>query len=115
MTAPAELRGDGGGRDGIGQGELFEPPPFSPTYPNPSSLEGRALSMLLAGMEIEHPDFERATGSWRLGAYIEMLRDKNWPVETLPIYRPIPERPDRIVAGYKMPRWVLREVGAAHG
>lgn len=115
MTAPAGFRGDGGGRDGIGQGELFEPPPFSPTYPNPSSLEGRALSMLLAALEIEHSDFERETGSWRLGAYIETLRDKGWPIETQNIARPMPERSDRIIASYRMPAWVLREVGTTHG
>lgn len=115
MTAPAGFRGDGGGRDGIGQGELFEPPPFSPTYPNPSSLEGRALSMLLAALEIEHSDFERETGSWRLGAYIETLRDKGWPIETQNIARPMPERSDRIIARYRMPGWVLQKVGATHG
>jgi hypothetical protein len=115
MTAPAGFRGDGGGRDGIGQGELFEPPPFSPTYPNPSSLEGRALSMLLAALEIEHSDFESATGSWRLGAYIETLRDKGWPIETVGIFRPLLDRPERTIARYRLPAWVLREVGAAHG
>ncbi len=115
MTAPAELRGHGGGRGGIEQGELFEPPPFSPVYPNPSSLEGRALSMLLAPLEIEHSDFEHATGSWRLGAYIETLRDKGWPIETLHISCPAPGRADRIIASYRMPAWVLREVGATHG
>lgn len=115
MTAPAELRGHGGGRGGIEQGELFEPPPFSPVYPNPSSLEGRALSMLLAALAIEHSDFERETGSWRLGAYIETLRDKGWPIETQNIARPMPERSDRIIARYRMPGWVLQKVGATHG
>ena len=71
--------------------------------------------MLLTTLEIEHPDFERATGSWRLGAYIEMLRDKGWPIETLDVFRPLPTRPDRIIARYRMPRWVLQEVGAVHG
>lgn len=94
------------------QGELFEPPPFSPIYPNGSSLEGKALALLLEDLEIEHPDFERVTGSWRLGAYIEKLRIKGWPIMTLDVMRPAPERPDRVIARYKMPGWVLQEMGA---
>jgi hypothetical protein len=66
MTAPAGFRGDGGGRDGIGQGELFEPPPFSPTYPNPSSLEGRALSMLLAERAIHSAQLALDAGDSRM-------------------------------------------------
>jgi hypothetical protein len=111
MKSPAYLC-RGSEAYGVIQGELFEPMPFSPTYPNHSSLEGKALAMLLAGLEIEHPDFERVTGSWRLGAYIEKLRSKDWPIITLDVTSPAPDRPDRVIARYKMPGWVLQELGA---
>lgn len=112
MKSPRNL-GRGSGGNGDAQGELFEPPPFSPIFPTPSTLEGRALAMLLRQMRIEHPDFERATGSWRLGAYVEMLRRKGWPILTDDITSPIPERPDRVIARYRMPDWVIRVLGGA--
>lgn len=114
MKSPRNL-GRGRGGASINQGELFEPLPFSPIFPAPSTLEAKALTMFLAALEIEHPDFERETGSWRLGAYVEMLRRKGWPVVTQEINSPIPERPDRVIARYRMPEWVLRELGAGHG
>lgn len=114
MKSPAHP-GRGGEADGIKQGELFDPPPFSPIFPKRSTLEGRALDMFLADLELEHPDFEKATGSWRLGAYVEKLRKKGWPIDTLDVYRPAPDRPDRVIARYRLPGWVLREMGAAHG
>lgn len=98
------------------QGVLFEPPPFSPTYPSRASLSGVTLALLLTGRSLTHPEFEAITRSWRLGAYIEELRnDHNWPVDTIEIEAPTAHRPDRIIAMYVMPQWVLQEVGAAHG
>jgi hypothetical protein len=115
MIAPADNRGDGSGRDGTEQGELFEPPPFSPTYPPRSSLAGEALFLLLAGRTLTHPEFESITGSWRLSEPVRALRhDYGWPVQTIEIPAPTEERPDRTIAKYMMPAWVLREVGAAH-
>lgn len=105
MKSPRNL-GRGNGGDGSVQGELFEPPPFSPIYPAPTTLEGRALALLLEGNELEHPDFERATGSWRLAAYIEALRDKGWPIITRNIAGAV-----RIIARYRMPDWVISHLG----
>lgn len=68
--------------------------------------------MLLNGAAITHPEFEGATGSWRLSEPIRALRhDHGWPVETIEIPAPLPDRPDRYIAKYIMPRWVLRQVG----
>jgi hypothetical protein len=114
MKSPAHL-GRGVGAGGIGQGELFEPPTFSPTYPKPSTLAGEALALLLAGRTLTHPEFEERTNSWRLSEPIRALRhDFGWPVETIELPAPTAERPRRVIAEYKMPEWVLRIVGGAH-
>ena len=95
---------------------LLPPPPFSPTYPNRSTLAGEALAILLNGGSITHPQFEGITASWRLSEPIRQLRrDHGWPVETIEIPAPTAERPDRYIAEYVLPDWVLAEVGAHHG
>ena len=94
---------------------LIDPPPFSPTYPKRSTLAGEALSLLLSGRTLTHPEFEGITLSWRLSEPIRALRhDYGWPVETIEIPAPTDDRPDRVIANYVMPQWVLQEVGAAH-
>ena len=94
---------------------LIDPPPFSPTYPKPSTLAGEALSLLLSGRTITHPQFEGITKSWRLSEPIRALRhDYGWPVVTIELPAPTVDRPDRVIAKYVMPQWVLQEVGAAH-
>lgn len=99
------------------QMHLLPPPPFSPTYPNRSTLAGEALAMLLNGQSITHPDFLDSTASWRLSEPIRQLRhDHGWPVETNEIPAPTAERQDRYIAAYFLPRWVLEEVGGInHG
>lgn len=114
MNGPAHLGrgGEAGGR----QGYLFEPPPFSPKYPKRSTLAGEALSRLLKGDTLTHPEFEEATCSWRLSEPIRALRHKyGWPVETIEIPAPTPDRPDRYIARYTLPPWVIEAVGGAHG
>ena len=94
---------------------LIDPPPFSPTYPIRSTLAGEALSLLLSGRTLTHPEFEGITHSWRLSEPIRALRhDYGWPVITIEIPAPTDDRPDRVIANYVMPHWVLQEVGAAH-
>lgn len=108
--------GVGGEADGMNQGVLFEPPPFSPTYPRRATLAGEALALLLAGRAITHPDFEGVTQSWRLSEMIRALRhDYGWPVQTIEIPAPTAERPDRFIAKYIMPQWARQEVGCTHG
>ena len=95
---------------------LIDPPPFSPTYPNRSSLAGEALALLLSGRTLTHPEFEAITQSWRLSEPIRALRhDYGWPVETVEIPAPTAECPGRIIAKYVIPEWVRQEVEAAHG
>ena len=111
MITPAD-RGDGGMSGRFEQQNLFEPPPFCPTYPKRSTLAGEALALLLAGRALTHPDFENITFSWRLSEPIRALRhDYGWPVQTIEIPAPTAERPDRFIAKYVMPQWVMREIG----
>lgn len=115
MKSPANP-GRGGEADGIKQCELFEPPPFSPTYPRRATLAGEALALLLAGCAITHPDFEGITKSWRLSEMIRALRhDYGWPVQTVEIPAPTAERPDRFIAKYILPEWAREEVGCIRG
>lgn len=95
---------------------LIDPPPFSPTFPKPSTLAGEALKLLLSGRQITHPDFQSITKSWRLSEPIRALRhDYGWPVETIEIPAPTSDRPERIIARYTLPEWVLHELGASNG
>lgn len=94
---------------------LIDPPPFSPQLPPHSTLTAIALDVLLTGRTLTHPEFEDLTGSWRLGAYICELRELQWPVETHEIVSPSKDHPDRVIARYAMPQWVISEVGGQHG
>lgn len=115
MKSPDHLcRGDGAG-DG-NQGELFDRSGFSPKYPKRTTLKGEALALLLTGRTLTHPEFQSITRSWRLSEPIRALRhDYGWPVVTVEIPAPTSERPDRCIARYHLPQWVLEHVGGAHG
>ncbi|PQA83204.1 hypothetical protein C5F52_10905 [Limnohabitans sp. TS-CS-82] len=82
---------------------FLPPPPFAPTYPAKHTLEGKALQALLNGESISHPQFEGATGSWRLGAVIFTLRMQGWPIEAVTVPTPTPEAPTRWMAAYSLP------------
>ena len=71
----------------------------------------RALNMLLTGCEITHPDFQAKTRSWRLGAYVKVLRKLGWPIETRKIPSPTPECAGRFIARYVLQKWVRDEIG----
>jgi hypothetical protein len=94
---------------------LIEPPPFSPKWPKPSSLAGALIRDLLNGKTPTHPEFEGRTGSWRLAAYVLILRKLGWPIITIEIHWPSPDDPNRIVAKYTLPGWVRDLVGVTHG
>jgi hypothetical protein len=111
MHAP-ERQTPGGNRGQFAeQGTLFEPPPFCPQWPNPATLTARALSMLLAGERLTHPDFQAATRSWRLAACIDELRKLGWPVQTFgETGLPITGR-RRAIAAYQMAGYALQALG----
>ena len=109
MKSAANLGGSGAG-DAI-QSELFERPAFSPVWPKQATHAWRALNLLLSGFEITHPDFQAKTRSWRLGAYVKVLRELGWPIETREIPSPTPECAGRFIARYVLPQWVRDEIG----
>jgi hypothetical protein len=87
----------------FGEQLSFLPPvPFSPVWPKRRTLAERCLGMLMDGKLIDHPDFERVTQSWRLGAVIFTLRTLGWPVESLTIPAPTEDLPNRKIAIYRL-------------
>lgn len=57
-------------------------PDFNPKVPSKNTLAYKALSMMLRGKKITHRNFNVNTCSWRLAAYIEVLKnDLGWPVQ----------------------------------
>ncbi len=50
-------------------------------FPRIGSLQSRALRRLLpAGVMLSHREFDFASHSYRLGGYIDKLRDKGWVI-----------------------------------
>lgn len=87
----------------FGEQLTFLPPaPFCPQWPTKGTLAEKALGMLMEGRVFTHPEFEQATQSWRLGAYIHVLKDLGWPVETVEIPSPTEDCPDRVIARYRL-------------
>ena len=95
MTAPQTPAG------AIGEQLSFlPPPPMCPTWPKPGTLAERALGMMLDGEQINHPQFENRTQSWRLSAAIYTLRTLGWPVQTFDLHSPTGSDPHRTIAAY---------------
>lgn len=84
----------------VEQLSFLPPPPFCPTWPNQNTLPYAALSLLMNGQKISHPDFENSTQSWRLGAAIFQLRTLGWPVKKIGVPSPTVENPHRTIAWY---------------
>ena len=93
---------------------LFEAGPFLPNWPRPDTLAETALALLLDGRELDHPTFERLTGSWRLAAVVFELRALGWPVQSDGETRTL-EGKARNVARYSLSARTLAEVFAACG
>ena len=86
---------------------FIEPAPFSPEWPKPTQLPGRALKMLMRGETFDHEDFWIRCGSWRLADVIYRLIGMGWPVESILIPSPSDECPGRCTAVYRLPQHVL--------
>ncbi len=109
MNAPAESRGDGGGRCEAEQCELFEQH-LTARYPSPNTQAAHALRDLLTGKPLRQS--ERLGRGWRLAGEIKELDYLGWPVISKLVQVEGRSRP---IAEYSLPRWILQEVGAAHG
>ena len=96
--APTTVQAFGAGE----QLSFLPPPPFCPAWPTRGTLADTALGLLMDGRMIDHPDFQDATASWRLGAVVFTLRTLGWPVETIEIPSPTAHSPDRVIALYRL-------------
>lgn len=81
---------------------LLPEPPFSPVWPQPSTLAMRCLQIFLEGDSLTHPQFEAVSFSWRLAAVVNALRELGWPVISEDIASPTAENPDRIISRYRL-------------
>jgi hypothetical protein len=112
MKSPAHL-GTGGEADGSKQLELFNAAPLSPAFPSRSTLAGKGLAWLLQGQHLTTPEFQLRTKSWRLAAYVEVLRKRGWPIMTTEI--PFSDDASRTIASYSLSQCVLMREGGMNG
>ncbi len=114
MNAPADNRGDGGGREAM-PGECSAKCQGVGAYPRPSSVKGRVLAALLTGAELTHLDCWERFGSSRLAHHVHMLRDggAGWPIKA--VERPVPTSDGRqaTIAFYRLPKVTIDQAGEA--
>ena len=70
---------------------LLPEPPFSPQWPNPSTLARQVLTRLLDGEHLTQITF--GFNSWRLSAHIKELGYLGWPIDRDDVLTPNRERP----------------------
>lgn len=114
MNAPADNRGDGGGREAK-RSECSAKSVGTGQYPAPRSVKGRVLASLLAGEELTHLDCWNRFGSSRLAHHAFVLRAAGWPIQT--VERPVPTSDGRlaVIAFYNLPKSSIDQAGAAGG
>lgn len=112
MNAPADNRGDGGGREMM-RGECNATSVRVGDYPRPTSVKGRVLAVLLTGAELTHRDCWNRFGSSRLAHHAFVLRAAGWPIQT--VERPVPTSDGRqaVIAFYTLPKPTIDQAGEA--
>ena len=112
MSAPADNRGDGGGREAM-PSECSAKSQGVGTYPRPSSVKGRVLAALLTGAELTHLDCWERFGSSRLAHHAFILRGAGWPIQT--VERPVSTSDGRqaVIAFYRLPKATIDQAGEA--
>jgi len=92
-------------------------PDFNPKWPSKNTLAYIALMMMLRGKKITHRSFDGKTCSWRLAAYIEVLKnDLGWPVHAEDILHRSVKRPTkRYITRYFLSRDVIKKVRKMRG
>jgi len=53
----------------------------NPKFPQCNSLTGRTLLRLIDGQKITHRDFQDASASYRLSAWVYNLRQNGWEID----------------------------------
>jgi hypothetical protein len=96
---------------GSEQMSFLPEPDFNPKLPSKNTLTYKALSMMLRGKKITHRNFDTNTCSWRLAAYIEILKnDLGWPVCVEKImYCPVKKPKKRYVSRYFLSSGVIKK------
>lgn len=114
MSAPADNRGDGGGREAL-PSECSAKKQGVGAYARPSSVKGRVLASLLTGAELTHLDCWERFGSSRLAHHVHMLRDggAGWLIQS--VERPVPTSDGRqaIIAFYALSKSTIDQAGEA--
>ena len=88
---------------------FLPPPPFNPTWPTKGTRDDQALQLFLAGRHLDHEDFIRESGSWRLSDAVLHLRDAGWPIVSTDIPAPTPACPGREITVYHLPAKYIAE------
>lgn len=78
-------------------------PPFNPSWPTKGGRDDQALQLFLAGRHLDHEDFYRESGSWRLSDAVLNLHALGWPVVTIDKPAPSKTCPHRKVGIYSLP------------
>ena len=112
MSAPADNRGDGGGREAM-RNECSAKSVGAGEYPTPKSVKGRVLAALLTGAELTHLDCWERFGSSRLAHHAFILRGAGWPIQT--VERSVPTSDGRLaaIAYYALPAATIDQAGEA--
>ncbi len=87
---------------------LLPEPPFSPQWPNPSTLARKVLERLLNGEHLTQITF--GFHSWRLSAHIKELDYLGWPIDRDDVTSPHRERP---ISEYWLDAEIIAKVRAA--
>lgn len=88
---------------GDGQQDLFGPVGFSQNLPPRGTHLYRVWLMLRTGARINQQRYLALTGSWRLAAFVEELKnDYGWDIRASYIAAPSPVSPQRYIAEYRL-------------
>jgi hypothetical protein len=108
MRKPANPRQNAGLNNK--QLSLLPEPPFSPKWPNPSTLAHQVLTRLLNGEQLTQVSF--GFHSWRLSAHIKELDYLGWPIDREDVSSPNRERS---ICEYWLDPEIISKVGLHHG
>lgn len=109
MKAPARLGRKAGAGETGQQLTLLPEPPFSPTWPQSSTLAFRCRDIFMRGASLTHPQFEAISFSWRLAAIVCTLRDLGWPIQSAEISAPTLKNPERTIARYRLAPYLIAQ------
>jgi len=98
---------------GFEQTSFLPEPEFNPTWPNPSTLPGKALTRMLKGERLTQPSF--GLHCWRLAAYIKELDYLGWPIEAMDVPCPAGYGTGRPIREYWLSQRILSALSATDG